>query len=119
LISSEISLPSFIYSKGKPVPFVPPQDRARIRADFEFEGVTYKAGAWLTGHLAWAGHDTLKFDSNGILFVPDYFDRFDLEATTFKETLSVDLGRALDRDDDDYTYEKLNDGDEEDDSEEF
>ncbi len=79
--------------------FIRPHDRVRVRIDFSFNGIKFKEGQWLTGHLCLAG-GVLRFedDVHDILFVPDYFDRFDIQATTLTDTLGINLGRAEDRD---------------------
>lgn len=80
--------------------FIHDKDRARVRIDFEVEGVSFKEGEWVEGRFVYVGNKGLHFETRERFVIPDYFDRFDIPAFTLEDTLAVDLGTADDREDD-------------------
>lgn len=81
--------------------FIHDKERARVRIDFEVDGVSFKAGEWVEGHFVYVGNQGLHFETRERFVIPDYFDRFDIPAFTLEDTLAVDLGTADDREQDD------------------
>jgi len=71
-------------------------DMARVRLDFEFKGKKFKKGRWLKGAFVYAG-GVLRFEHKDFFLVPDYFDKFEIDAYNLKETFGADLGIATDR----------------------